>query len=309
MKMKKFTFVFCMIAMFCVLTACSDGKEKLDFVYTDTNIIASTIAKADEMQNATDAQRAFWEDSDEELSDVYVTGVNNFDNARTECGEFVGYRSKNDDSVLVIDYEALSQMDENEFNEWYGNLIENVDATITEDGANVTVELVAVYDNRDVIYSFVYEKNPTYDYAYEMYQQQVSPYQVKEILATPDYTFGEKMSKAAANTLMGMGTVFVVLIFISLIIGQFERINKLSTKISTWWVSRKERKANKNTQDSEVSVVKENTGETKVTQTVSTSEVDDSQLVAVITAAVVASNVAAGGTDKLIVRSIKKAKR
>lgn len=309
MKMKKITFVFSMIAMFCVLTACSSGKEEVDFTYTNTNIIANTIANADQMQNASSAQRAYWENSEDALSAVYLTGVENFDSAVEECGAFLGYRQKaadGDNSIITIDYTKLSEMSEDEFNTWYGELVGNVDATVSEDGAYVTVELVAAYENRDVIYSFVYEKNPTYDYAYELYQQTVNPYQVKEILATPDYTFGEKMGKAAANTVMGMGTVFAVLIFISIIIGQFERIGKLSTRISTWWVNRNVNKESASTETASTTpapaaVVSASGG--------LANPMDDSQLVAVITAAVVASSVANGGTDKLVVRSIKKAKR
>lgn len=307
MKMKKIVFVFSMIAMFCVLTACSSGKEEVDFAYTDANIIANTIANADQMQNATSAQRAYWENSDDDSSEIYLTGVQNFDNAAEECGEFLGYRSKNDDSLLTIDYSQINDMDEDSFNTWYANLISNVDATVTEDGANVTVELKAAYKNRDVIYSFVYEKNPEADYAAELYQQNVLPYKVKEIVATPDYTFGEKMSKAAANTLMGMGTVFAVLIFISLIIAQFERLNKLSAKISNWWANRKNNEKAK-TEEAVASPSKASSSPAAPAP-VSANPMDDKQLVAVITAAVVAANVSTGGTDRLVVRSIRKAKR
>ena len=47
--------------------------------------------------------------------------------------------------------------------------------------------------------------------------------------ATADivYTLGEKLEKAALNTLMGMGTVFCVLILISLIIYCFKFISKV----------------------------------------------------------------------------------
>lgn len=307
MKMKKIVFVFSMIAMFCVLTACSSGKEEVDFAYTDANIIANTIANADQMQNATSAQRAYWENSDDDSSEIYLTGVQNFDNAAEECGEFLGYRSKNDDSLLTIDYSQINDMDEDSFNTWYANLISNVDATVTEDGANVTVELKAAYKNRDVIYSFVYEKNPEADYAAELYQQNVLPYKVKEIVATPDYSFGEKMSKAAANTLMGMGTVFAVLIFISLIIAQFEHLNKLSTKISNWWANRKNNEEAKT--EEAVASPSEASSSPAAPAPVSANPMDDKQLVAVITAAVVAANVSTGGTDRLVVRSIRKAKR
>lgn len=46
----------------------------------------------------------------------------------------------------------------------------------------------------------------------------------------PVYTLGENMEKAALNTLMGMGTVFVVLIFISLLISCFKYISVFENK-------------------------------------------------------------------------------
>ncbi len=47
----------------------------------------------------------------------------------------------------------------------------------------------------------------------------------------PEYTLGENMTKAALNTVMGMGTVFVVLILISLLIGCFKYINVFEKKM------------------------------------------------------------------------------
>ncbi len=55
-------------------------------------------------------------------------------------------------------------------------------------------------------------------------------YEASEINFTPDYTTGEKMAKAGMNTLMGMGTVFLVLIFISFLIAQFKHINAYELK-------------------------------------------------------------------------------
>lgn len=51
------------------------------------------------------------------------------------------------------------------------------------------------------------------------------------IAFTPEYTFGEKMEKAAMNTLLGMGTVFMVLIFISLIIAGMKFVNIFEAKM------------------------------------------------------------------------------
>ena len=93
--------------------------------------------------------------------------------------------------------------------------------------------------------------------------------------------FGDKMVRAGMNTLMGMGTVFVVLIFIAFLISRFKYISQLEN----WFRNRK----TKNKQ--------------AVTETVA-EEPDDLALVAVITAALAAS--LETSPDKLIVRSIRR---
>ena len=52
-----------------------------------------------------------------------------------------------------------------------------------------------------------------------------------ELSFVVNYSFGEKMEKAALNTLMGMGTVFLVLIFISLIISGFKKVNEIEANV------------------------------------------------------------------------------
>ena len=46
--------------------------------------------------------------------------------------------------------------------------------------------------------------------------------EVEDVTIDKVYSLGEKMSKAGMNTLMGMGTVFAVLILISLVISCFK---------------------------------------------------------------------------------------
>lgn len=107
-----------------------------------------------------------------------------------------------------------------------------------------------------------------------------------------EYTFGEKMEKAALNTLLGMGTVFVVLILISLIISCFIFIPKLQAKMS--------KKPNKE----EIKAV---AVDHTIAQIIEKEELsDDLELVAVISAAIAASEGAAS-TDGFVVRSIKRA--
>ncbi len=108
-----------------------------------------------------------------------------------------------------------------------------------------------------------------------------------------EYTFGEKMEKAALNTLLGMGTVFVVLLLLCLIISCFSFIPKIQASL-----------AKKNAPE-----VKESAVNNTIAQIVEKEElVDDLELVAVITAAIAASGTsgASAGADGFVVRSIKR---
>lgn len=105
----------------------------------------------------------------------------------------------------------------------------------------------------------------------------------------PVYTTQEKLVKAGMNTLMGMGTVFIVLIFISFLIGGFRYINK-------WEENMRNKKNGVAAPAAIPAAPAAQTGENLV---------DDLELVAVITAAIAAS----GNTsaDGLVVRSIRRA--
>lgn len=109
-------------------------------------------------------------------------------------------------------------------------------------------------------------------------------------------TMGDAMVKAALNTIIGMGTVFIVLILISFIIAAFGFIPKIQAKIE-------EGKKNKEKKDESI----DNT----IAQIVEKEEVDvtdDYELVAVIAAAIAASEGAAS-TDGFVVRSVRKVNR
>ena len=109
--------------------------------------------------------------------------------------------------------------------------------------------------------------------------------------ASAEYTTGEILKKAGLNTVLGMGTVFVVLIFISFIISLFGLIGK---------TQQKEKKSQSDAAvKAETSAVVEEVQEEDLT--------DDLELVAVITAAIAASE--GSSTDGLVVRSIKKRRK
>ena len=113
------------------------------------------------------------------------------------------------------------------------------------------------------------------------------------ITTNVQYSFGELMTKAALNTVIGMGTVFAVLILICFIIQAFVFIPKIQEAFS-----KKEKKTEE---------VKKEAVENTIAQIVETEELsDDLELVAVIAAAIAASEGAAS-TDGFVVRSIRRA--
>lgn len=115
----------------------------------------------------------------------------------------------------------------------------------------------------------------------------------------PVSTTGELMGKAALNTLIGMGTVFVVLILISLIISLFGFIPKLQAASA----KRKERKKAEKAAGEKTGI------DNAVAQITAQEEVadaaDDLELAAVIAAAIAAYEGSAS-TDGFVVRSIRR---
>lgn len=121
-------------------------------------------------------------------------------------------------------------------------------------------------------------------------------YNVNGIVTNINYSFGDKMLKAALNTLLGMGTVFIVLIFISFIISAFGLIPKMQKALAGKKADKPEAK---DSVDNTIAQIAERE-EDELS--------DDLELVAVISAAIAASEGAAS-TDGFVVRSIKRASR
>lgn len=113
---------------------------------------------------------------------------------------------------------------------------------------------------------------------------------ITSVAFVPEYTLAENMEKAALNTLMGMGTVFCVLIFISVLIGGFKLIGRFEEKVKGKAAAPAEEKA----PVVSAPVVEEEE-----------ELVDDLELVAVITAAIAASE--GSSPSGLVVRSIRRA--
>ena len=107
------------------------------------------------------------------------------------------------------------------------------------------------------------------------------------------YSIGEIMEKAGLNTILGMGTVFVILIFISILISLFKYIPALEEKF-------KNKGKAESTQEAAPAPA-------AVAAPVVEEASNDDELAAVISAAIAAYEAEAGGsTDGFVVRSIKR---
>ena len=118
------------------------------------------------------------------------------------------------------------------------------------------------------------------------------------VFSTGEQTLGEKMKEAALNTLMGVGVVFVMLLFLCLVFAQIKHVNKLAALFE-----KKEPFAEHVASvDAPAAAVA-----APVTTGVSAAAADpmkDGALVAVIAAAIAAAE--GTSVDGFVVRSIKK---
>ena len=158
-----------------------------------------------------------------------------------------------------------------------GELIEVTEATAEIDGDTIIVEVSVRGEKKDAVAEVILSN--------DMFMA------VESVSLNPVFTMGELMKKAALNTLIGMGTVFAVLILISLIIAAFGIIPKIQDKLTK----------KKSTSQAGVD---NNVEQITVREEVA-DESDDLELVAVIAAAIAASQGAAS-TDGFVVRSIRR---
>ena len=154
-----------------------------------------------------------------------------------------------------------------------GDYVEVISTESEFDGEDGVIDVRVKGSLREAIVEIVYEKGD-----------------ITSIATNVEYTFGEKMEKAALNTLLGMGTVFCVLILISLIIGLFGFIPKLQDKLS-------KKPAAAEAPKPAVAVAAPAAAEEELS--------DDLELVAVISAAIAAYE-GTSSADGFVVRSIKR---
>lgn len=156
------------------------------------------------------------------------------------------------------------------------------EAKVKFDGNQIVVELEVQGEKKDAVAEIILSN--------DMF------FKLESASLNPKSTFGELMAKAGLNTLIGMGTVFAVLILISLIISCFGFIPKIQAAAAKRREAKQtvEQAAGIDNAVAQIAAREEESGET-----------EDLELVAVIAAAIAAREGAASA-DGFVVRSIRR---
>ncbi len=147
---------------------------------------------------------------------------------------------------------------------------------------NVKYSAVYEFDAHDMRMSLEFNKNNV----------------ITGVTLDPIYSMGEIAQKAALNTLIGMGSVFVVLIILCFIISCFKYISVLENK------SKQKGKKKEAKKEEKPAAPAAAPAPVKKEEAPAADPMADTQLVAVITAAVAASM--GTSSDGFVVRSIKR---
>jgi sodium pump decarboxylase gamma subunit len=156
-----------------------------------------------------------------------------------------------------------------------GEFQEITEQAVVEDGDEITITSRTTFANATADIDFVIN---------------VSSQSAESMTFTVNYSMADTMKQAGLNTLMGIGIVFCMLVFLSFLISQFKHIAKLEAKLAA--------KKEKEELPKMVSVPEE------VEAFEEEELADDTELVAVIAAAI--ATYENTSTDSFVVRSIKK---
>ncbi len=165
---------------------------------------------------------------------------------------------------------------------------ENVDPedAVRKDGSNYVVDLEAEFENGTADVEMVYD----------------SKLNAESIGFSPQYTMGEKMQSAVMNTIVGLGTVFIILFFLCYVIDVL--------KFVPGWVEavgKKFKKQQPEEAQETVRTAQPVPAPAAAPEIPEEGEPGDLELAAVIAAAIAASENTS--PDSFVVRSIRKSKK
>lgn len=312
---KKLLLIVSMLAVTFALAGCSSSSKKVAFKYNKDDMKNYAISYAKSWMSLTQVDQVYnyavENGTDEGLTESDIDAIKVFSSLEADYGKFIDFKSdydceEVDDKVVISLYAECAEKEA------------IVKATFVDNSV--------VYEYNKYMYM---TQNSVSDEEADSYltSNGVFPYKISEFEVAANQTMKDKMKDAGANTVIGMGIVFVALIFISFIISLLKYVPALLDK-----ETREKKKAEKAKKAQEavntaaaddeddtptmrmpapaagiVDIVNTATGE---------SVMNDSELVAVISAAVMAAQ--GGNTrvrvnypsnDKLVVRPRRKNKR
>lgn len=197
-----------------------------------------------------------------------------------EIEQTIAASVKNKDTIMEGALKSWQSIKED-----LGAYVSSGPVTVTEGEDGYVARMNAQFEKRNMEFTLMVDQDLRY---------------ITGISFAPEYTVTENLTKAFMNMLMGMGTVFVVLIFISWLISCFKYINVFEN-------NRKKNEAAKAAPAPAAAPVPAPAAPAPAPAV--EEPADDSELIAVITAAIAAASANAGTpvpADGLVVRSIKR---
>lgn len=274
--MKKFSIWICLIACLFGLTACGNEEVLTDYEQTKVNVAeyqATSIIIPILANLAQPEWKGFFDEYTMPEVEYWAEQY-----AATNLGQQIDVDGYGFYTAVKSFQSAVESV---------GTLQQSAQITSKIDGDQIIVDVEIICEKKNATAELIFSNDM---------------FLVLESAAlNPDSGMGELMAGALLNTLIGMGTVFSVLILISLIISCFKVIPSLQKRAAESKEKRKARKmAKKEGSSPEVKT------ETPVVQhSVEEESTDDLELAAVIAAAIAAYEGSAS-TDGYVVRSIRK---
>lgn len=310
---KKLLLIVSMLAVTFALAGCSSSDKKVEFDYDPSELAQMVQDQATQyMQEAAIPEKYnYYVENGEEagISESIIDAVKVFGTVEKDYGKFIDFKS---------DYT-------------YEEVDDKVIVSVYADCADQEAIIKATFVDNKVEYDLQkYMAINQYNYSEEdavqtLKDNGIYPYKISEYEVSANQTMKDKMKAAGANTVIGMGIVFIALIFISFIISLLKYIPALLDKETR--EKKKAEKAKKAQEAAQADSKAETEGTARaaapagivdiVNTATGESAMNDSELVAVISAAIMASQ--GGGktrvrvnypsNDKLVVRPRRKNKR
>ncbi len=254
---KKISLLLCALAVMLCFTACESTEESVE--YNEEAIDQTVEFMIDYCSNADASMLKQWRNMREFTMELQLTQAGIPVTPESFLGALNAWEAAVDECG---EYKSHGDFKTEETNE------------------GLKVSASAQFEKRDATISFIFN-----EMSY-----------MESMTVDAEYSLGEILEKAGLNTVLGMGTVFVVLIFISFLISLFKYIPALlGTK-------KKEEKVSAPAVSAPASASTPAVAEVP--------ETEDSELIAVIAAAIAAAREEAGmeeaGAGGFYVRSIRR---